>query len=64
MGPLIILLMNKLNVQLKMLANKINTAKLHPINKHLSNFYLKQMHYSYKLDENIFKRLIKKHTPY
>ena len=53
--------MNKLNVQLKMLANKINTATLHPINKHLSNcFFHNQMHYNYKLDENIFKMLIQK----
>ena len=25
--------------QIKMFANKINTATLHPINKHLSNFF-------------------------
>ena len=42
MGSLTMLLMNKLNVQLKMLAQKINTATLHPINKHLSNFFLPQ----------------------
>ena len=38
MGSLTTLLMNKLNVQLKILANKINTAKLHPMNTHLSIF--------------------------
>ena len=42
-----------------MLANKINTVPLHPVNKHLSNFfYCNQMHYNYKLDENILKTLI------
>ena len=52
--------MNKLNVQLKMLANKINTAAFHPINKHLSNFfYHNQMYYNYKLHENILKMLFK-----
>ena len=38
MGSLSTLLMNKLNERLKMLANKINTATLHIINKHLINF--------------------------
>ena len=42
MGFLTILLMNKLNIWLKMLANKINTVPLHPVNKHLSNFFLLQ----------------------
>ena len=32
------LLINKLKEGLKMLANKINTATLHPIKKHLLNF--------------------------
>ena len=39
MGSLTILLMNKLNVQLKLVANKINTATLHPINKYVSNVF-------------------------
>ena len=34
MGSLIALLMNKFNVQLKILARKINTTTLHPINTH------------------------------
>ena len=31
--------MNKLNVWLKMLTNKINTVLLHPVNKHTSNLF-------------------------
>ena len=59
MGSLTTLFVNKVNVQLKILANKINTTTLHPINEHLTNFfYHNQMHYNYKLDENIFKMLI------
>ena len=41
MGSLTILLMDKLNVQLEMSANKINTATFQPINKKLSNFFTK-----------------------
>ena len=41
-----------------MLTNKINTVLLHPVNKHISNFfYLNQMHYDYKSDEKILKTL-------
>ena len=44
-----------------MLANKINTVSLHPVNKHLSNFfYRNQMHYNYKVYKNIFKMLIQR----
>ena len=44
-----------------MLANKINMVTLHPVNKPLSNFfYRNQMHYNYKLDENILKTLIQR----
>ena len=39
MGSLTILLMNKLNVWLKMLTKKINTVLRHPVNKHISNFF-------------------------
>ena len=61
MGSLITLLMDKLNVQLKILANKINTATLHPINTHLKNFfYGNQMHYNNRLQENIFKMQIQR----
>ena len=61
MGSLTILLTKKLKVQLKMLANKINTAPLQPVNKHLSNFFTAaKMHYNYKLDENILKTLIQR----
>ena len=44
-----------------MLANKINTASLNPINKYLSNFffYRNEMHNS-KLDENILPTLIQR----
>ena len=38
MGSLTTLLMNKLNIQRKMLANKINIATLNSIDKHLSSF--------------------------
>ena len=38
MGSLNIWLMNKLNGQLRILANKINTAKLHSINTHFRIF--------------------------
>ena len=49
---LTVLFMNKLNIWLKMLTNKINTVPLHPVNKHLSIFfYHNQMHYNYKLHE-------------
>ena len=42
-----------------MLTNKINTVLLHPVNKHISNFfYRNQMHYNYKSDEKISKTLI------
>ena len=41
MGSLIILLMNKLNIQLEMSANKIKTTTFQPINKYLSNFFTK-----------------------
>ena len=59
MGFLTILLMNKLNVWLKILTNKINTVLLHPVNKHISNFfYRNQMHYNYESDEKILKTLI------
>ena len=65
MGFLITLLMNKLNIQLEMLANKINTSTLYPMNKHLSNFFHRdQIHCNYKLDENILKIDSKKHTPH
>ena len=60
MGFLTILLMSKLNIQLKMSANEINTSTLHPINKHQSNiffFYRNQMYYNYILNENIWKTL-------
>ena len=40
MDSLTILLMNKLNVQLEMSANKINTATLQPINKNVLNFFI------------------------
>ena len=44
-----------------MLANKINTVLLHPVNKGLSNFfYRNKIHYNYKLDENILKTLIQR----
>ena len=44
-----------------MLANKINTVTLHPVIKHLSNFfYCNQMHYNYKSDKNILKTLIQR----
>ena len=44
-----------------MLANKINTVTLPPINKHLSNFfYRNQMHYNQKLNENILETLIQR----
>ena len=55
MSSLSIFLMDKLNVELEMSANKINHVTLQPINKNLSNFfYRNQMHYNYKLNENIF----------
>ena len=38
MDSLTILLTSKLNFQLKMIFNKINTETLHPIKKHLSIF--------------------------
>ena len=42
-----------------MFTNKINTVLLHPVNKHISNFfYRNQMHYNYKSDEKILKTLI------
>ena len=59
MGSLTILLMNKLNTQLKMLANKINTATLHPKTSIIKLFYHNQKHD--KLNENILKMLIQKH---
>ena len=40
MGFLTILLMNKLNVWSKMLTNKINSVLLHPVDKHISNFFI------------------------
>ena len=44
-----------------MLANKLNTVILHPVNKQLSNFfYRNQMHYNNKLSENILKTLIQR----
>ena len=44
-----------------MLTNKINSVLLHPVNKHISNFfYRNQMHYNYKSDEKIMKTLIHK----
>ena len=59
MGFLTILLMNKSNVWFKMLTNKINPVLLHPVNKHISNFfYRNQMLYNYKSDEKILKTLI------
>ena len=61
MGSLNILSMNKLNIQLEMSANKIDTATLQPINKDIIIlFHRNQMHYNYKLDENILKTLIKR----
>ena len=62
MGSLTILLMNKLNIQLEMSANKINTATLQPINKNLLHFffYHNQMYYNYKSDENILRMLMKR----
>ena len=61
MGFLTILLISKLNMQLKILANKINTATLHPINTHLSKFFAaNKCTPNYKLDENIFKMLIQR----
>ena len=45
-----------------MLANKINTVTLHPVNKHLSSFFYRiRMHYN-KLDGNILKTLIKRNN--
>ena len=42
-----------------MFVNKLNTITLHPANKHLSNFFWRnQIHYNYKLDENVLKTLI------
>ena len=38
-------MMNKLNEQLEMSANKINTTTLQLINKHLFNIYRNQMLY-------------------
>ena len=57
MGSLTILLMNKLNVWFRILANKINTVTLHPVNKYLSHFY---RNYNNELNENISKTLIQK----
>ena len=40
MGSLTILFVSKLNEQLKMLTNKVNTVTLNPIKKkHLSNYF-------------------------
>ena len=39
MGFLTLLMINKLNVGLKMLTNKIYTVLLHPVNNHLSNMF-------------------------
>ena len=42
-----------------MLTNKKNTVLLHPVNKHISNFfYRNKMQYNYKSDEKILKTLI------
>ena len=44
-----------------MLTNKINSVLLHPVNKHISNFfYCNQIHYNYKSNEKILKTLIHK----
>ena len=44
-----------------MFTNIINTIQLHPVNKHISNFfYRNQMHYNYKWYEKILKTLIHK----
>ena len=60
-GSLNILLMYKLNELLKILANKINTLTLHSVNKNVSNFiYRNEMHYNYKLYENILETLIQR----
>ena len=40
MGSLTILLMKKLNLQLEMSTNKMNTATLQTINKNISNFLM------------------------
>ena len=49
-----------LDVQLKLIANKINTATLHQKNMHLLNFLPQPNHYNYKLDKNILKTLIQR----
>ena len=44
-----------------MLTNKINTVLLHPVNRHVSNFFdRKQMLYNYNSDEKILKTFIHK----
>ena len=45
-----------------MSTNKIKTVTLHSVNKHLSKIFRNQMHYNYKLDEDIFKKLIQRIT--
>ena len=52
-------LMNKLKVQLKIVASKRNTATHNPIKTH---FYHNQMHCNNKLDEHILKMLIRRNT--
>ena len=62
---LTILLMSKLNVWLKILTNKINTATLHPINKHLSNFLPQPNALQLKISRKNIKIIdSKKHTPH
>ena len=63
MDSLTLLLMNKFDALLEILANKRDTAKLQSINEKLLNFYCNQMHYNYKLDKNISKTLIKRIIP-
>ena len=63
MGSLTILLMKKLKVQLEISVSKINTAVRQPLNRNLSNFFTVTYFLYYKLDENIFKMLIKRNIP-
>ena len=52
MGFLTIFLMNKLNVRLKILTNKINTVLLHTSQQtYIKDFYRNRIHYNYKSDE-------------
>ena len=45
--------------QIKHKIKNVNSVLLHPVNKHISNFfYCNQMHYNYKSDEKILKTSI------